>query len=163
MPKLPKYRGPVEVGSLFGNQLKESPISSILTELEEREKLNKILHLAMKKMGLEQFSTDIAIGEINDHREINLLAKKATVITKLKNKLPSLLNFFRESGYPLVGIHLKVSPKLSSTLVSTSIEPPLEAIITSDRSKKAWEDLEKNLELDSPLRKAVKNLLKKIN
>jgi hypothetical protein len=164
MPKVTKYKDPIDLGSFFIPKTPDSPIKSILAELDARQKIEKTLELALQKMGLEQFAKDISIGEINDQMEINLLAQKATIITKLKNKLPSLLNFFRESGFPLRGIHLKVSPRLQPALkITSSHELTLVPMNQSSANKKAWTELMEDLDEDSPVRGAVHNLLKKIN
>ena len=115
-------------------------------------------------MGLGQYSNEISLGEINEKNEIKLIAQKAAIISKLKNKLPSLLNFFRESGFPLKGIHLKVTPKAASIQLSrNTAEIELIPMTAGKTSKKAWEDLLHDLEIDSPVHQAVKALLKKIN
>jgi hypothetical protein len=164
MPKVVKYKDPVEIGSFFEEKSSDSPIPAILLELSERHKLQKTLILALEQLGLSQLSNDISLGEINASGEINLLAHKATIISKLKNKLPSLLNFFRESGFPLRGVHLKVSPKLSPNLaLKNTPELQLTPMSKSISNKQAWVTLSEELDADSPVRKAVTNLLKKIN
>jgi hypothetical protein len=164
MAKVTQFKDPIEIGSFFEQTIEDSPISAILQELGHRSKLQNTLFLALEKLGLSQFSQDILLGEINAAGEINLIAHKASVITKLKNKLPSLLNFFRESGFPLKGVHLKVSPKLAPNYLPQSpLESPLEPISKNPSNKLAWEELCKDLDQDSPVRKAVKNLLRKIN
>jgi len=161
MPKVAKFKEPTEIGTLFTIQTPDSPISSILHAVESREKLQCILVNALVKMNLEQYAQDIAIGEYSSNGEIKLMAQKASVLTKLKNQLPSLLHFFRESGFPLRSIHIKVSPKLKHlTDFSLAENSPITPIHLNENCKLAWKTLCEELDADSPVGKSVQHLLK---
>jgi hypothetical protein len=164
MPEVRKSKKILEIGSFFQSESLDSPVSHLLQDIKQRTSLQITLTEALHKMGLGQFSHEISLGEINEKDEIKLIAQKAAIISKLKNKLPSLLNFFRESGFPLKGIHLKVTPKAISVALSPSTSAiELIPITIGNTSKKAWQDLLNDLEIDSPVHQAVKELLKKIN
>jgi hypothetical protein len=164
MPEVRKSKHLLEIGSFFQSETIDSPVAHLLQDIKQRKNLQITLTEALNKMGLGQYSNEISLGEINEKNEIKLIAQKAAIISKLKNKLPSLLNFFRESGFPLKGIHLKVTPKAASIQLSrNTAEIELIPMTAGKTSKKAWEDLLHDLEIDSPVHQAVKALLKKIN
>jgi hypothetical protein len=164
MPHFKKNTEAREIAKLFDPSASEGPITHIFDEIQKRSQLQLVLVEALGKMDLVQYAPEISLGEITIEGEIKLITKKAVLVSKLKNKLPSLLNYFRESGFPLKAIHLKVSPKL--TPIATSKDDaylhhdPLEA---SPSSKEAWQKLLKEMDEESPVYKEVKKLLKRIN
>jgi hypothetical protein len=164
MPHFKKNTEALEIAKLFDPSASEGPITHIFDEIQKRNALQLVLVQALGKMDLVQYAPEISLGEITIEGEIKLMTQKAVLVSKLKNKLPSLLNYFRESGFPLKAIHLKVSPKL--TPIATSKDdtylhhPPLEV---SHSSKEAWQKLLKEMDEDSPVFKEVKKLLKRIN
>ena len=164
MPEVRKLKNILEIGSFFQSESVDSPVAHLLNDIKQRSSLQLTLTEALHKMGLGQYSHEISLGEINEKNEIRLIAQKAAIISKLKNKLPSLLNFFRESGFPLKGIHLKVTPKATSIELSpNTAEIALIPMTAGKTSKKAWQDLLNDLEIGSPVHQAVQSLLKKIN
>jgi len=164
MPHFKKNTEALEIAKLFDPSASEGPITHIFDEIQKRNALQLVLVQALGKMDLVQYAPEISLGEITIEGEIKLMTQKAVLVSKLKNKLPSLLNYFRESGFPLKAIHLKVSPKL--TPIATFKDdtylhhPPLEV---SHSSKEAWQKLLKEMDEDSPVFKEVKKLLKRIN
>jgi hypothetical protein len=164
MPYFKKNTEALEIAKLFDPSASEGPITHIFDEIQKRYELQLVLVQALGKMDLVQYAPEISLGEITIEGEIKLMTQKAVLVSKLKNKLPSLLNYFRESGFPLKAIHLKVSPKL--TRISTSKDDaylhhaPLEV---SPASKEAWQKLLKEMDEESPVYKEVKKLLKRIN
>jgi len=164
MTEIRKSKDVLEIGSLFQSDKVDSPVSHLLEQINQRKNIEKTLIEALNKMGLGQFSHEISLGEINEKNEMKLLTQKAGITSKLKNKLPSLLNYFRESGFPITGIHLKVTPRSTSVNLSPkSSESKLIPMTNGQNSKSAWEELLKNLDVGSPVHQAVKKLLKKIN
>jgi hypothetical protein len=164
MPQFKKPQDALEIGDLLDAKSPESPISHIFDEMQKRYQLNLVLAQALGKMDLVQYASEISLGEITQEGEIKLLTQKAVLVTKLKNKLPSLLNYFRESGFPLKAIHLKVSPKLMP-LVTSSNDSHLHhtPLPVTPSSKEAWQKLLTEIDEDSPVYQEVKKLLKRIN
>jgi len=164
MPHFKKNTEALEIAKLFDPSASEGPITHIFDEIQKRSQLQLVLVEALGKMDLVQYAPEISLGEITIEGEIKLLTQKAGLVSKLKNKLPSLLNYFRESGFPLKAIHLKVSPKLTSIASSKDDaylhRDPLEA---SSSSKEAWQKLLKEMDEESPVYQEVKKLLKRIN
>lgn len=164
MPNFKKNSEALEIAKFFDPSTSDGPITHIFDEIQKRHELQLILEQALGKMDLVQYAPEIFLGEITIEGEIKLMTQKAVLVSKLKNKLPSLLNYFRESGFPLKAIHLKVSPKI--TPISTAKDDsylhhaPLEV---STSSKDAWQNLLKETDEDSPVYQAVKKLLKRIN
>lgn len=159
MPFIRKSPTPLEISKLLDPQSADSPIFHIFQELHQREQLNRVLQAALLQVGLEQFCTDIALGEITHDGQIKLVTQRAGIVSKLKNKLPSLLNFFRESGFALKAIHLKVSPKLT-----TIVQSPLTELVSpkkiSPTHQDAWQKLLQEVPPNSPIFVAIKNLLR---
>jgi hypothetical protein len=164
MPQFKKPQDALEIGELFTGKSISSPISHIFEGVQKRSELHLVLAQALGKMDLVQYASEISLGEITIEGEIKLITHKAVLMSKLKNKLPSLLNYFRESGYPLKAIHLKVSPKLSP--VATPINDPYlnnSPLPVSASSKEAWGKLLLDVDEDSPVYQEVKKLLKRIH
>jgi hypothetical protein len=164
MPHFKKNTEAREIAKLFDPSASEGPITHIFDEIQKRYQLQLVLVEALGKMDLVQYASEVSLGEITIEGEIKLMTQKAVLVSKLKNKLPSLLNYFRESGFPLKAIHLKVSPKLSPITTSKDDaylhQAPLEV---SSSSKEAWQKLLKEIDEDSPVYQEIKNLLKRIN
>ena len=164
MPHFKKNSEALEIAKLFDPSASEGPITHIFDEIQKRYELQLVLVEALGKMDLVQYAPEISLGEITIEGEIKLMTQKAVLVSKLKNKLPSLLNYFRESGFPLKAIHLRVSPKLKPIATSKDDaylhHAPLEV---STSSKDAWQKLLKDIDEDSPVYQEVKKLLKRIN
>lgn len=162
MPQFNKTTKTLKIGQMFDADASDGPVAHIFSEIQNRKLLQDTLMQALGKMGLEQFAHEIALGEVTLEGEIKLITQKAGIITKLKNKLPSLLNYFRESGFPLKAINLKVSPRSTSIELSKNDTPEVFTPIQMSLSSiKAWETLLSEIDSDSPVYEAVKNLLKK--
>ena len=164
MPHFKKNTEALEIAKLFDPSASEGPITHIFDEIQKRDALQLVLVEALGKMGLVQYASEVSLGEITIEGEIKLMTQKAVLISKLKNKLPSLLNYFRESGFPLKAIHLKVSPKLTPLTTSKDAaylhHDPLEV---SPSGKEAWQKLLMEMDEESPVYEEVKKLLKRIN
>ena len=163
MPNFKKTREPIEISALLDEQSADNPISNLTSAVQNRNKLQLVLNEALKKLELEHLIDHLTLGEITPDGEIKLITQKAGVVSKLKNKLPSLLHYFRESGFALKTIHLKVSPKSTTIDSAEQSKPELVPVQFSEKSKEAWEKLLSDIDPSSPVFNAVKRLLKKIN
>jgi len=161
MPQFNKSPKTLEIGQLFDPNASDSPVAHIFIEIQKRKQLQDVLAQALAKMGLAQFANEISLGEITLEGEIKLITQKAGILTKLKNKLPSLLNYFRESGFPLKAIQLKVSPRSTSVELNENMIPEVFTPVPLNASQiKAWQTLLSEIDPDSPVYEAVQNLLK---
>jgi hypothetical protein len=161
MPQFNKSPKTLEIGQLFDPDASDSPVAHIFSEIQKRKQLQDVLAQALAKMGLAQFTNEISLGEITLEGEIKLITQKAGILTKLKNKLPSLLNYFRESGFPLKAIQLKVSPRSTSVELHENMIPEVFTPVPLSASQiKAWQTLLSEIDPDSPVYEAVQNLLK---
>ena len=163
MPNFKKTREPIEISALLDEQSADNPISNLTSAVQNRNKLQLVLNEALKKLELEHLIDHLTLGEMTPDGEIKLITQKAGVVSKLKNKLPSLLHYFRESGFALKTIHLKVSPKSTTIDSAEQSNPELVPVQFSEKSKEAWEKLLSDIDPSSPVFNAVKRLLKKIN
>ena len=163
MTNFKKTREPIEISALLDEQSADNPISHLTSAVQNRNKLQLVLNEALKKLELEHLIDHLTLGEITPDGEIKLITQKAGVVSKLKNKLPSLLHYFRESGFALKTIHLKVSPKSTTIDSAEQSKPELVPVQFSEKSKEAWEKLLSDIDPSSPVFNAVKRLLKKIN
>ena len=163
MPNFKKTREPIEISALLDEQSADNPISNLTSAVQNRNKLQLVLNEALKKLELEHLIDHLTLGEMTPDGEIKLITQKAGVVSKLKNKLPSLLHYFRESGFALKTIHLKVSPKSTTIDSAEQSKPELVPVQFSEKSKEAWEKLLSDIDPSSPVFNAVKRLLKKIN
>ena len=163
MPNFKKTREPIEISALLDEQSADNPISHLTSAVQNRNKLQLVLNEALKKLELEHLIDHLTLGEMTPDGEIKLITQKAGVVSKLKNKLPSLLHYFRESGFALKTIHLKVSPKSTTIDSAEQSKPELVPVQFSEKSKEAWEKLLSDIDPSSPVFIAVKRLLKKIN
>jgi len=162
MPQFNKSSKTLEIGQLFDPDATDSPVAHIFSEIQKRKQLQDTLAQALSKMGLAQFTNEISLGEITPEGEIKLITQKAGILTKLKSKLPSLLNYFRESGFPLKAIALKVSPRSTTVELSETLIPEVFTPVPLSPSQiKAWQTLLSEIDPDSPVYEAVNNLLKK--
>ena len=162
MPHFKKSRDPIEISELLDENSADNPISHLFNAVHKRNQLEFVLHEALQKLDLGQLMDHISLGEISPDGDIKLITQKAGVLSKLKNKLPSLLHYFRESGFPLKAIHLKVSPKPTSIDVSVHSERIESVPIQfSAQHQESWEKLLNELDKNSPAFMAVKKLLLK--
>jgi hypothetical protein len=109
MPHFKKNSEALEIAKLFDPSASDGPITHIFDEIQKRYELQLVLVEALGKLDLIQYAQEISLGEITIEGEIKLMTQKAVLVSKLKNKLPSLLNYFRESGFPLKAIQLQLS------------------------------------------------------
>ena len=91
MPTIKKSSEAFEVGKLLDPDSSDSPISHIFDQIQKRNQLQITLNDALSQMGLGQFAEEVFIGEITLMGEVKLITHRAGIVSKLKNKLPSLL------------------------------------------------------------------------
>ncbi|MEI7531836.1 MAG: hypothetical protein WCK52_07880 [Betaproteobacteria bacterium] len=140
----------------------DSPLKSLINQVEQRNQLQATLYGAFEAIGFGSFASEITIGSIEDGGEVKLLTPFGTIASKLKNKLPTLLNYLREAGYPFKGIAIKVLPAIPSNKFLNQPQIPVQEIPTQELSPafiKAWTELANSLDVDTPLGQSVKRLL----
>jgi hypothetical protein len=147
---------PQAIGEAF---LQEGSLISILGQIEDRQKIQASLYEALEMLELGHFAPEISLGGISQAGDIKLLTKYATIVSKLKNKLPSLLHYLRESGCQIKGISLRVSPSAMSPAINA--EPPKkDSPVMSPAAKEAWRSLLTKTEPGSTVHNAIVQLLK---
>lgn len=155
-----KQLGSHDISDLLSKNLKDSPLKEVFTNFELRQKYQVALLQALDLTGFSRFSNEIFIGEMNDKGMIRLFTRQASIISRLKNKLPSLLHCFRESGFPVKEIQLKVLPKSNlDPETSSQEEAKTGAIALSASQFQSWETLLKATDPDSPTFQAIELLL----
>ncbi|WP_108647249.1 hypothetical protein [Polynucleobacter rarus] len=152
--------GSHEISELLSKNLKDSPLKEVFTNFELRQKYQLALNQALDLTGFSHFSNDIFIGEMNDKGMIRLFTRQASIISRLKNKLPSLLHCFRESGFPVKEIQLKVLPKSNLEPENTCQEETKpDPIALSASQFQSWENLLRATDPESPTYQAIELLL----
>jgi len=153
-------QGSREISELLSKNLKDSPLKEVFMNFELRQKYQIALQQALDLTGFSHFSNDIFIGEMNDKGMIRLFTRHASIISRLKNKLPSLLHCFRESGFPVMEIQLKVLPKSSlEPDMSSQQETKSDPISLTASQFHSWEKLLKTTDPQSPTYQAIELLL----
>jgi hypothetical protein len=150
----------LELSELLSENLVNSPLKEVFTNFQLRKKYQIALTQALDLIGFSHFSNDVFIGEMNDKGVICLFTRHASIISRLKNKLPSLLHCFRESGFSVTEIQLKVLPKsdLDSSASQTN-ETKVVAKPLSAAQIQSWEMLLRDTDPESPTYQAIELLL----
>ncbi len=150
----------LEISELLSVNLANSPLKEVFTNFELRKKYLVALTQALDLIGFNHFSNDIFIGEMNDKGVICLFTRHASIISRLKNKLPSLLHCFRESGFAVTEIQLKVLPKSDvDNGLSRPEEPKANPQPLSASQVQSWEMLLRNTDPESPTYQAIQLLI----
>ncbi|MFM8760318.1 MAG: hypothetical protein ACKOD7_02035 [Polynucleobacter victoriensis] len=93
--------------------------------------------------------------------ELKIYTNHSAVATRLQQKLPSILLNLQEQGWAVQFLSIKQSPKeLSIDGLNSdhySNKPP----VFTEVAQKSWAGLLDKLDEESPLKAAVKNLLKR--
>jgi len=138
-----------------------TPLASLLQQVENNQHLNRALALSLNKNGLEMAIPHVKLGGFSEEiGELKLFALNSAVASRLQQKLPSILFKLQEQGWPVQIIIIKQSPGgvgISSEKDDLHREP---RPIFSEKAQKSWEKLLPTLEEGSPLRVAVEKLLK---
>jgi hypothetical protein len=155
-----KNRTSKEISQLLSANAPDSPLKEVFINFELRKKYQLALIEALDLIGFSHFSNDVFIGQMNDKGVICLFTRHASIISRLKNKLPSLLHCFRESGFAVLEIQLKVLPKSEEDRHLSDHETPRAAPKPLSASQvQSWEILLKNTDQDSPTYQAIQDLI----
>jgi hypothetical protein len=138
-----------------------TPLASLLHQVENNQHLNRALALSLNKNGLEMAIPHVKLGGFSEEiGELKLFALNSAVASRLQQKLPSILFKLQEQGWPVQIIIIKQSPGgvgISSEKDDLPHEP---RPVFSEKARKSWEKLLPTLEEGSPLRVAVEKLIK---
>lgn len=150
----------LEISELLSKDLKDTPLKEVLTALEVRNQYQKSLEKALELTGFSHFIPEISIGEVSENGAIRLLASHASVISRVKNKLPSILHALRQSGCKVNEIQLKTSPSINSNrkkshLPSETIAP----LVMTPAQIQSWENVLKSSSPESSTYQAIERLL----
>lgn len=150
----------LEISELLSANLANSPLKEVFSNFELRKKYQIALSQALDLIGFSHFSNDVFIGEMNDKGVICLFTRHASIISRLKNKLPSLLHCFRESGFAVKEIQLKVLPKTDQEADLNRNEAPTYAPKPLSASQmQSWETLLRNTDPASPTYRAIEQFI----
>ncbi len=139
-----------------------SPLGEILQKAENSLHLQQALRLSLNKNGLEKAVDLVKIGGFSEgNGELKIYTNHSAVATRLQQKLPSILLNLQEQGWAVQFLTIKQSPKeLSIDSVKNanySEKPP----VFTETAQKSWAALLDQLDGDSPLKVAIKNLLRR--
>jgi len=138
-----------------------TPLASLLQQVENNKHLNRALALSLNKNGLEMTIPHVKLGGFSEEiGELKLFALNSAVASRLQQKLPSILFKLQEQGWPVQIIIIKQSPGGVGISSEKDVLPPEPRLIFSEKAQKSWEKLLPTLEEGSPLRIAVEKLLK---
>lgn len=138
-----------------------TPLASLLQQVENNQHLNRALALSLNKNGLEMAIPHVKLGGFSEEiGELKLFALNSAVASRLQQKLPSILFKLQEQGWPVQIIIIKQSPGGVGISSEKDVLPPEPRLIFSEKAQKSWEKLLPTLEEGSPLRIAVEKLLK---
>ena len=139
-----------------------SPLGEILQKAENSLHLQQALRLSLNKNGLEKAVDLVKVGSFSESNgELKIYTNHSAVATRLQQKLPSILLNLQEQGWAVQFLTIKQSPKElsidSPKLANNAEKPP----IFTETAQKSWAKLLDQLDGDSPLKTAIKNLLRR--
>ena len=139
-----------------------SPLGEILQKAENNLLLQQALRLSLNKNGLEKAADLVKVGGFSESSgELKIYTNHSAVATRLQQKLPSILLNLQEQGWAVQFLSIKQSPKELTTdspnYPNHSNKPP----IFTETAQKSWAGLLDQLDGESPLKAAVKNLLRR--
>ena len=139
-----------------------SPLGEILQKAENSLHLQQALRLSLNKNGLEKAIDLIKIGSFAESTgELKIYTNHSAVATRLQQKLPSILLNLQEQGWAVQFLTIKQSPKElsigSGKTTHSSEKPP----VFTETAQKSWATLLDQLDGESPLKTAIKNLLRR--
>jgi len=139
-----------------------SPLGQILQKAENSLHLQQALRLSLNKNGLEKAVDLVKVGSFSESNgELKIYTNHSAVATRLQQKLPSILLNLQEQGWAVQFLTIKQSPKelsIDSAKTTHSTEKPP---VFTETAQKSWATLLDQLDGDSPLKTAVKNLLRR--
>lgn len=148
----------------FFKENSNSPaLNNLINQVEQRQHLQACLYEALESVNLGNLASEIEPGIISSNGELKLQVSQGAIGAKLKQRLPSLASYLRQSGWEIKTLSIKVTPGL---VISTKDKSPntanMSVKVMTATGKKAWENLAKTLPEDSKLLDAIKNLVNKL-
>ena len=139
-----------------------SPLGLILQKAENSLHLQQALRLSLNKNGLEKAIDLVKIGGFSESTgELKIYTNHSAVAARLQQKLPSILLNLQEQGWAVQFLTIKQSPKElsigSGKTTDSSEKPP----VFTETAQKSWATLLDQLDGESPLKSAIKNLLRR--
>ena len=139
-----------------------SPLGEILQKAENSLHLQQALRLSLNKNGLEKAVDLVKVGSFSESNgELKIYTNHSAVATRLQQKLPSILLNLQEQGWAVQFLTIKQSPKElsmdSANPVNKAEKPP----VFTETAQKSWATLLDQLDGESPLKTAIKNLLRR--
>ena len=139
-----------------------SPLGQILQKAENSLHLQQALRLSLNKNGLEKAVDLVKIGAFSESTgELKIYTNHSAVAARLQQKLPSILLNLQEQGWAVQFLTIKQSPKelsIDSAKTTHFTEKPP---VFTETAQKSWATLLDQLDGDSPLKTAIKNLLRR--
>jgi hypothetical protein len=138
-----------------------TPLASLLQQVENIQHLNRALAVSLNKNGLEMVIPHVKLGGFSEEiGELKLFALNSAVASRLQQKLPSITFKLQEQGWPVQIIIVKQSPGGVGISSEKDVLPTEPRLIFTENAQKSWRKLLPTLEEGSPLRVAVEKLLK---
>jgi hypothetical protein len=134
----------------------------ILQKAENSLHLQQAFALSLNKNGLERAVDLVKIGNFSEHNgELKIYTNNSAVAARLQQKLPSILLNLQEQGWAVQFLTIKQSPKQLSIDSVTNAPQPEKPPVFTETAQKSWSSLLEQLDGESPLKAAIKNLLKR--
>ena len=139
-----------------------SPLGEILQKAENSLHLQQALRLSLNKNGLEKAVDLVKAGSFSESNgELKIYTNHSAVATRLQQKLPSILLNLQEQGWAVQFLTIKQSPKELSIGSGKTIHSTEKPPIFTETAQKSWATLLDQLDGESPLKSAIKNLLRR--
>jgi hypothetical protein len=139
-----------------------SPLGLILQKAENSLHLQQAFALSLNKNGLGRAVDLVKIGNFSEHNgELKIYTNNSAVAARLQQKLPSILLNLQDQGWAVQFLTIKQSPKQLSIDSVTNTHQPEKPPVFTETAQKSWSSLLEQLDGESPLKAAIKNLLKR--
>lgn len=138
-----------------------TPLASLIQQVENNQHLQRALALSLNKNGLEMAIPHVKLGGFSEETgELKLFALNPAVASRLQQKIPSILFKLQEQGWPVQIITIKQSPGGVGISPENNVLSPESRPVFSEKAQNSWKELLPTLEEGSSLRVAVEKLLK---
>ena len=140
---------------------KNTPLGSLLQKAEHNLLLQQSIDLSLNQNGLQKAIGLVKSGGFSEETgQLTLLVTNAAIATRISQKLPSILLNLQEQGYSTRSLVIKQAPGGLGIPVSNKVKSAENPPAFPPSAEKSWSQLMNQLDNDSPLRAAVKKLLK---
>ena len=133
--------------------MSEPQTSSLITQAAQSRRLEKIIQNWPALRGVT-----FNVGPIKKDK-LKLFVSTPAALTRLRQSLPSLIQYLNSSGMNINDIQLQIQ---TNSIPTRQLAGKPKRAVFSNAAKKAWLDLENRLE-DSPLKAATQALNKHHN